>query len=325
MGDEHVTLSKSMTAGLAVAAAAMVVSTSAQTAEVKLKAASFLPTRIIFAKFFGDWVDSVNKVCAGKVKISVVGPSAIKSLEQWNAVKNGVVDMHYGPATYYKGTAIEAGVLDLSTNETADQRKNGAWAMINDLHNKKMNSQYMTQIIDGVKFYVYTSKPHKNGRFEGFRLRSVPIYDAFFKWLGAQPVRMGAPAVHTALERKVVDGLGWPLFGVNGFGWHKFLKYRHGPGFYSAGVNIITNLDRWKKLSADQRACLNERTMWLESVWPSWRKGQLTKETNAQTNAGIKFVDMGQDFVNKAVELYWADLRRANPAFIDKIRPLITN
>ena len=118
------------------------------------KAASFLPTRIIFAKFFGDWVDSVNKVCAGKVKISVVGPSAIKSLEQWNAVKNGVVDMHYGPATYYKGTAIEAGVTDLATKETAEQRKNGAWAMMNELHNKKMNAQYMTQIVNGVKFYV---------------------------------------------------------------------------------------------------------------------------------------------------------------------------
>jgi TRAP-type C4-dicarboxylate transport system substrate-binding protein len=127
-----VRISRTLTAGLAVATAATVITASAQAAEVRLKAASFLPTRIIFAKFFGDWVDSVNKVCAGKVKISVVGPSAIKSLEQWNAVKNGVSDMHYGPATYYKGTAIEAGVLDLATKETAEQRKNGAWAMVNE-------------------------------------------------------------------------------------------------------------------------------------------------------------------------------------------------
>lgn len=316
---------KTITAGLAVAAAATVLTATAQSAEVKLKAASFLPTRIIFAKFFGDWVDSVNKVCAGKVKISIVGPSAIKSLEQWNAVKNGVVDMHYGPATYYKGTAIEAGVRDLATNESTDQRKNGAWAMFNEIHNKKMNAWFMTQIIDGVKFYVYTTKPHKNGRFEGFRLRSVPIYDAFFKWLGAQPVRMSGPAVHTALERKVVEGLGWPLFGVTGFGWHKFLKYRHGPGFFSAGSNILTNLDKWKKMSADQRACLTERTLWLEKVWPTWRKAQVTIETNEQDKGGIKYVDMGQAFANKAVDLNWADFRRANPRFVDKIRPLLTN
>ncbi len=318
-------ISKTVTVSLAVAATATVLAATAHAAEVKLKAASFLPTRIIFAKFFGDWVSSVNKVCAGKVKISIIGPAAIKSLEQWTAVKNGVVDMHYGPATYYKGTAIEAGVMDLATNETAEQRKNGAWAMMNGLHNRKMNTQYLTQITDGVKFYVYTSKPHKNGRFEGFRLRSVPIYDAFFKWLGAQPVRMGAPAVYTALERKVVDGLGWPLWGVPGFGWDKFIKYRHGPGFYSAGVNILVNLDKWRAMSGDQRACLTERSMWLERVWPGWRDAQSKKEEALQNKAGIKYVDMGSGFSSKAISLYWADLRRANPTFIDKIRPLLTN
>ena len=311
--------------GLAVAVATTVLTATAQSAEVKLKAASFLPTRIIFAKFFGDWVDSVNKVCAGKIKISIVGPSAIKSLEQWNAVKNGVVDMHYGPATYYKGAAIEAGVRDLATNESADQRKNGAWAMLNEVHNRKMNAWFLTQIIDGVKFYVYTTKPHKDGRFEGFRLRSVPIYDAFFKWLGAQPVRMSGPAVHTALERKVVEGLGWPLFGVTGFGWEKFLKFRHGPGFFSAGSNILVNLNKWNKLTADQRACLNERTLWLEKVWPSWREAQVKIETDLQTKGGIKYVDMGQAFADKAVELNWADYRQANPQFVEKIRPLLTN
>lgn len=307
------------------ALALSILARTAGAATVKLKAASFLPTRIIFAKFFGDWVKSVNKVCAGKVKISVVGPAAIKSLEQWNAVKSGVVDMHYGPATYYKGTAIEAGVSDLATKETAVQRRNGAWEMLNDIHNKKMNAWYLTQIINGVQFYVYTSKPAQDGRFEGFRLRSVPIYDAFFKWLGANPVRMGAPAVYTALERKVIDGYGWPLWGVVGFTWHKYTKFRHGPAFYSAGVNILANLEKWNKLTAEQRACLTERTLWLEDQWPKWRESQNKKEVAAQDKAGIKYVDLGKAFSDKATELYWADLRNANPTFIDRIRPLLTD
>lgn len=316
-------ISKTIMAGLAVAAAATAVSASVQAAEVKLKAASFLPTRIIYAKFFGDWVDSVNKVCAGKVKISIIGPAAIKSLEQWNAVKTGVVDMHYGPANYYKGTMPEASVTDLATNENSDQRTNGAWAMLNDLHNKKMNSQYLTQIIDGLPFYLYTVKPAVNGKFTGFRLRSVPIYDAFFKGLGANPVRMGAPAVYTALERKVVEGMGWPLWGVNGFGWHKFLKYRHGPGFFTAGVNILMNRDKWLDLSRDQRECLTERSVWLERVWPQWRTEQNKKELKMQDDAGIIYVDMGKGFRDTATKLYTADIRKSNPAFIDKILPLL--
>ena len=308
-----------------VAATATVLAATAHAAEVKLKAASFLPTRIIYAKFFGDWVNEVNKTCAGKVKVSVVGPAAIKSLEQWSAVKSGVVDMHYGPANYYKGTMPEAAILDLATNENSEQRKNGAWSMMNEQHKKKMNSVYLTQIIDGIKFYVYTVKPAVGGRFQGFRLRSVPIYDAFFKGLGANPVRMSGPAVYTALERKVVDGLGWPLWAVTAFGWHKFVKYRYGPGFFSAGINILVNHDKWRSLESAQRDCLMERSIWLEGVWPKWREAQSAKETEMQNKGGIKYVDLGDGFRQKAVALYKAEIRKSNPAFVDKIWPLLQN
>jgi TRAP-type transport system periplasmic protein len=317
-------LSKSVIAGVSIAAAAMVISGAAQSHEVKLKAASFLPTRIIYAKYFGDWVKEVNKTCAGEVKISIIGPAAIKSLEQWNAVKTGVVDIHYGPANYYKGTMPEAAILDLATNENSEQRKNGAWSMMNEQHKKKMNSVYLTQIIDGIKFYIYTTKPAVGGRFSDFRLRSVPIYDAFFKGLGATPVRMGAPAIYTALERKVVDGMGWPLWAITGFGWDKFVKYRYGPGFFSAGINILVNLDKWNSLERVQRDCLMERSIWLEGVWPKWREKQSVKEIAAQNKAGIKYVDLGDGFRKKAVALYKADIRKSNPQFIDKILPLLS-
>lgn len=322
----NTTLKAAMIASaVATVVAGTAVTAPAQAQEVKLKAASFLPTRIVFAKYFVDWTKSVNEQCKGMVSISVVGPAAIKSLEQWNAVKNGVVDMHYGPATYYKGTAPEAGITDLATKSPAEQRANGAHAMLDDLHVKKMNSRYMTQILDGVPFFVYTSKPAENGGFKDFRLRSVPIYDAFFKHLGANPVRMGAPAVYTALERKVVDGMGWPLWGVTGFGWDKYIKFRHGPGFYTAGVNIIMNNDKWKGLSAKARDCLTERSVWMEKVWPEWREAQNKKEIEAQDKAGIKYVDMGKAFRDKAHELYWEDMMKINAEFTKKMRPLLTD
>ena len=317
-------LSRTTATALVIAAAATTFAPAGQAAEVKLKAASFLPTRVIFAKFFGDWVESVNKVCKGKVQISIIGPSAIKSLEQWNAVKTGVIDMHYGPSNYYRGTLPEASVTDLATNTLVQQRKNGAWAMLNEIHEKKLNTHYLTQIGNGLNFYVYTTKSAGKGDFKGFRLRSVPIYDGFFKSLGAQPIRMAPPAVYTGLERNVVDGVGWPLWGVNDFSWDKFLKFRYGPGFYSAGINILVNLDKWKSLSKDQKDCLNERTLWLEKVWPDWRKKQNAKELAAQTKSGIKYVELGKDFAKTADDIYWAAMTKADPAFTSKIRPLLT-
>jgi len=78
----------------AAACAAALLPLAGQAAEVKLKAASFLPVRAIVAKQFVRFVEETNKGCDGKVEISVFGPEAVPSLEQWNAVKNAVVDMH---------------------------------------------------------------------------------------------------------------------------------------------------------------------------------------------------------------------------------------
>ncbi len=309
--------------GLATGATGITGNTAwAQTAT--LKAASFLPRRIVFATHFYRWARQVNKTCRGKVKINVVGPAAIKSLEQWNAVKNGVVDMHFGPATYFAGTMPEADVSSLAEISPAEMRKNGAMKLLQSQYRKKMNVQYLTHIHNGINFFLYTTKPGKNGRFDGLRLRSVPIYDDFFKSLGAQTVRMGAPAVYTALERKTVDGLGWPLWAVHQFGWTKFIKYRYGPGFFSASVIIMVNLDRWKKLNQGQRDCLNKMAIWLEAEYPKWRAVENAKQQAGQDKAGVKYIDLGPSFKARAHKLYWAKVRKGDPAWVDKIKPLVT-
>ncbi len=307
----------------AAAISAAAFAPAAGAAEVKLKAAAFLPVKSVYVQQFARWTDEVNKQCAGKVNISVVGPEAIKSLEQWNALKNGVVDMHYGPANYYVGALPEGDVISVARNESADQRKNGAWAMINEVHNQKLNAWYLTHLMNGVRFHIYTIKPANNNKFDGMRLRSTPIYDAFFKSLGGLPVRMAPPEVHTALERGAVDGYGWPLWGIADFGWDKYTKYRYGPGFISAAVAILANLDKWKSLDDDQRACLTRMAEWAESEWPKWREAESSKQRAVQDKAGIKEVDLGPAFAEQAEELYWEVLAKGNPEFVKKVRPLL--
>lgn len=309
--------------GLCAAVLVAAGATGASAAGVKLKAASFLPARAAVAVPFHRWVKEVNKRCSGKVEISVVGPEAIKPLEQWRALKDGVIDMHYGPANYFSGVLPEGDVISAAEVDLPTQRKNGAWAIINKLYNQKMNAWYLSGVTHGIKFYLYTRKPAVNGRFDGFRLRSVPIYDAFFKSLGAQPVRMGPPDVYTALERGAVDGYGWPLWGIQDFGWQKYTKYRYGPGFLNGTVAIIVNLDKWKSLTNDQRGCLNQTVTWLEHEWPSWRAAEDKRQLAVQNKAGIKYVDLGPAFAKKASDLYWAALKKANPEAIGKLEKLL--
>ena len=308
---------------LAAVCTAALVPLAAPAAEVKLKAASFLPVRSIVVKPFVRFVEEANRRCDGKVEISIVGPEAVPSLEQWNAVKNGVVDLHYGPANYWRGVVPAGDVISLARNESAEQRANGAWALINEAYEKKLNAHYLTHLFNGVRFHLYTTKPAKDGKFEGMRLRSVPIYDAFFKSLGAQPVRMAPPDVYTALERNAVEGYGWPLWGISDFGWDKYTKYRHDPGFISAAVAVIVNLDRWKGLAAAQRDCLTTMAVWVEGEWPKWRAEEDAAQKARQEKAGVKAVDMGADFALRAEEIYWQDLAKGDPAFVKRIRPLL--
>ena len=307
-------------AGIAAALAA----TSAAAAETKLKAAAFLPVKSVYVQQFTRVVAEANKRCAGKVSISVVGPEAIKSLEQWHALKDGVVDMHYGPPNYYAGALPEGDVISVARNESTEQRKNGAWKLINQVHNQKLNAWYLTHLMNGVRFHIYTSKPAEGGKFDGFRLRSTPIYDGFFKSLGALPVRMAPPEVYTGLERGTVDGYGWPLWGIQDLGWDKYTKYRYDPGFISAAVAVIVNLDKWKGLAEDQRQCLTKTAIWAEHEWPKWRAAEDAHQMSVQQKAGIKAIDLGPGFAEQAEEAYWADLAKGDPEFVKKIRPLMS-
>ena len=163
-------------------------------------------------------------------------------------------------------------VLHLAKIEPAKQRKKGAWAILNKLHNEKLNAWYLTTLIAGVKFYIYTNKPAKNGRFDGVRLRAVPLYKIFVENLGAQTTYMPATDIQAALKKGEINGFGWPLWGLSHFGWEKLVRYRYGPGFMDTAAPVLINLDRWKSLSAAQRQCLNEMAAWAEKMGPTWRK-----------------------------------------------------
>jgi TRAP-type C4-dicarboxylate transport system substrate-binding protein len=296
--------------------------------EAKLKAASFLPLTQSFGVHFKRWVDEVNRRGKGVLQIDAVGPEAIPVPEQPNAVKNGVVQMHYGPPTFYTGTMWEGEALSLSERTIKDLRANGAWDYLNKLHMEKMNVVLLGGLGDGVNFFVYTTTPvksdNKDKPMEGLTLRSVPLYRVFFESLGARAVSLPPGEVFTALERKVVQGYGWPRWGIKDMGWLPVTKFRHGPGFFNVNVNVLVNVDAWKKLTPPQQKLLNDMALWLDDEWPKWRQAQDADEDKIQRDAGVQYVDLGAWFSKRAHDAYWADLEKKSPQHIPALRKLVT-
>src|SRR4029078_4260456 len=91
----------------------------------------------------------------------------------------------------------------------SEQRKNGSWELINQLHNQKLNSQFLARQFHNVPFHIYLNKKIDKADFSGLKVRVTPIYRDIVLALGGTPITTAPGEVYTALERGLLDRYGW--------------------------------------------------------------------------------------------------------------------
>jgi TRAP-type transport system periplasmic protein len=309
-------------------AALLALAPAAMAQEVTLKAAVFVPPSTTYGIPFKRFVDHVNETGKGVLQIRIVGgPEAVPADGQAQAVKSGVLDIASIPPTYYKSAMVEGDAQILSDMSVAEQRKSGAYAMLNQIAVERMNSLYLTTYGMGVPFHLYVSKEmplSKPDDLKGLRFRGQPNYNAIFKHYGIAGVNIAAPEVYTALERGVVQGYGWPLWGINDFGWDKLTKMRIDPGFYNVVVNILMNKTKYDSLTAAQRKVIDDTVAWFEADSVRYTTETTKAALDLQEKQGIKVVSFGPEFKKIAVDLYWDDLKKLSPESIGKVQALLT-
>jgi TRAP-type C4-dicarboxylate transport system substrate-binding protein len=315
-------------AAIAGFGALLALAPAATAQEVTLKAAVFVPPSTTYGIPFKRFVDHINETGKGILQIRIVGgPEAVPADGQAQAVKSGVLDIASIPPTYYKSTMVEGDAQILSDMSVAEQRKSGAYAMLNQIAIERMNSLYLTTYGMGVPFHLYVSKEmplSKPDDLKGLRFRGQPNYNAIFKNYGIAGVNIAAPEVYTALERGVVQGYGWPLWGINDFGWDKLTKMRIDPGFYNVVVNILMNKTKYDSLTAAQRKVIDDAVAWFEADSVRYTNETTKAALDLQEKQGIKVVNFGPEFKKIAVDLYWDDLKKLSPESIGKIQALLT-
>ena len=128
----------------------------------------------------------------------------------------------------------EADGIKLIAKPMSEQRKDGTWEFLNELHNQKLNSQYLSRQFHNIPFHIYLNKKIDKLDFSGLKIRVTPVYRDIVQALGGTPVTTPPGEVYTALERGVADGYGWPVTGIFDLGWEKVTKFRMEPAFYSS-------------------------------------------------------------------------------------------
>ncbi|MDE0056999.1 MAG: hypothetical protein OXP07_02665 [Defluviicoccus sp.] len=233
-------------------------------AEVTLKAISAWPKTFPFvSESFLPFVEGANAAGKGEFRLDYIGgPEISKAAAQPEGFKAGLFDVMFTAMSYHRGIIPEVDALSGNTTAPWIARANGGLAAFNEAVSAKINGTVLVWNA-GVSFNLYLRKEPKMGAdglvdLSGFKMRSVPTYDAFLKALGATTVTIHLPEIHSALQRGIVDGFAFPELWTRRFGYAKFIKYRIYPNFMQLDTVIAINNDAsWKPKIAKEREILN--------------------------------------------------------------------
>lgn len=299
-------------------------------AEEVLRAVTALPTPMFWSQDFAKFADKVNEMGEGVVQIEIMGgPEVFPPAQQVDAVARGIVDMQYGPATYHMGKAPEIDALVGATYSSEEIRENGGLEIMQGIFEEKLGVRLMALTQSGLQFHVWTvDKPEilEDGSvdLDGMRLRSQPIYQAFFESMNAVPVSVPVPDVYTGLERHTFEGVGWPIAGVMDFSWDKYLKYRVDPGFFNTDLVIVMNPDTFEGLSDEARAILTEAAAEYE-IESAERLATITEETDAAVREkGVEVIELqgeaAEAYLSEAYDSAWSRLKASGSPHYDALR-----
>ena len=186
------------TASIAVLLALSAGAAGAQ--EVTLRAVSSFTEKTQFSKNFERFVDKVNADGKGVIQINYIGgPRAMPPFEVGNAVRTKVVDMANVTGAFYTNLMPEADGFKLVSKPMSEQRKNGTWEFINQLHNQKLNSHYLARQFHNVPFHIYLNKKPDKLDFTGLKIRVTPVYKDVVEALGGTAITTAPGEVYTAL------------------------------------------------------------------------------------------------------------------------------
>jgi TRAP-type C4-dicarboxylate transport system substrate-binding protein len=295
--------------------------------ETTLRLVSAFPENQFYVKRTIEWAEKVSKEGKGVLQINFIGgPKAIPTFEVGNAVKTGVVDLALSTGAFYTNLMPEADALKLAEVSAAQQRKNGAYDLINKIWAEKANMRYLARVVEFTPFHLYLNKKIDKPDLTGLKLRITPVYRDFFQALGGSVMTTAPGEVYTALERGVIDGYGWPIHALFDLNWQEKTKYRVDPGFYNAEVSLTMNLDKWKALPAAARDMLERQVLAYEGQNEFW-KTYNQEETRKQTQAGIQAITFdaatSRAYVEKAKEVGWAGAIKASPQYGPQLKKLL--
>ena len=287
------------------------------------------------SKGFLTFQQLVNEKLKGKVTVNYVGgPEVVAPNQQFQALKNGVVDVLLGAAAYYRTEVPMAWAVQFVEKTPQELRKTGWYDVMRKIHLDQGGVVYLANTAaGGGAFRIYMARKIDKPDFKGLKIRVSPVYTPLVSALGGAPISMAPGEIFTGLERKVVDGFGWTYTGIDTLGLHEVSKFVIDHPFYSLDTVILVNKGVWDKLSPELQKALGEIAEETERRHAAYMQDSLKKEDEKLKKLGIQFIKFApadaERYVRTAYDAGWKDFAeknaatiKANPGVLEKLQQL---
>lgn len=244
----------------------------------------FTPSGTLFQDQCEEWASLVEELSGGRIQLDVYPAGAIvPSLEGLYAVRDGVLDVHFGYSGMWIGYELAAPLFCsvpglFGPHDMAMWLYHGGglelWQELMD----PMNIKVIPAGTISMEIFMWAHEPLRSIEdFRGKTLRMMPLMGEILQEKGAEydiaVVFLPAAEIIPSLERKVIDAAEYstPAFDIT-LGFQDICQYYHYPGIHQpTGVfEVLINNDEWNKLPDDlkrivEHACkLYFLTVWME-------------------------------------------------------------
>jgi len=296
---------------------------------IKLKVLSSWGQEYLYVReFLIPYVDRLNKKSAGKLQVSWLGPEAVPPFEQLKPLSTGVFDVLFTHPAYHMGEVALGVSMDLVKASAKDRRTYGFYDVLDEGY-KKVNARVLGLISgEGVGYHFMLKKELKKADFTGWKLRTTPSYDPLAKALGAATVRVAPGEIYSALEKGVVDGAGWPVFGALDYKWYEVAKLQLRPQFGEVVEFLLVNQNIWSKLPKETQDFIAQTTREMEEEGRKTLTDRWSKEESELIRLGMKLnvlpPDEGEKLVKTYYERSWEEIvLKHAPDFGPKLKKLV--
>ena len=285
-------------------------------------AAAAVPARAETLTMLSSWDESYNAVpvfaqgfaeklaenSGGDLTVELRGPETVSPFEQLQPVSAGLFDMLFTHGAYHLGETAMAFGMDAVTDDPEARRESGIYDVI-DSHYNKRNLKLIGVFSAASGYHIMLREPiGEDGALEGRKIRASGTYHDLVTELGGSVVTLPASEIYSSLERGVVDGAAWPVFGAMDYKWYEVADYMTRPTFGVTNLSMFMNLDTWNGLSEDQQKMVVDTAKELEVEGRLHFEDLWEKEDKAMQEAGLEITQFGDETAENVNAIFAAGI-----------------